>query len=117
MIVSEKSHQNLSDYNQFLFKIWFTHNIKKWLFLVKKWEIQVIVTIIMLTRSLENIFNPSRYTGISFACVMNNQIRLFVFKSNHRTFTLYRNHHILTSTQTITLLPLDYNITLCWPLN
>ena len=37
--------------------------IKKWLLIVKKWESQVIITMIMLTRSSERIFNPSRYTG------------------------------------------------------
>ena len=34
--------------------------IKKGLFLVKQWGIKVIITIIMLTRSSERIFNPSR---------------------------------------------------------
>ena len=36
MIVSEKSHQNLSDYIQFLFKKRFEVDKKKGLFLVKK---------------------------------------------------------------------------------
>ena len=31
---------------------------------VKKWEIQIIVYIIMLTRFSKRIFNPMRYTGI-----------------------------------------------------
>ena len=62
MIVSEKSHQNLSDYTQFIFKKRFEFNIKKKeLFLVKEWEIQVIITMIMLTRSSERILNPWRW--------------------------------------------------------
>jgi len=67
MIVSENSsHQNLSDYIQFLFKKKIGSDKKKGLFLVKKGEIQVIITVIMLIPSLERIFNPSRYTGIIF---------------------------------------------------
>ena len=62
MIVSEKSHQNLTDYIQFLFKKRYGFNINK-LFLMKKSEIQVIISMIWLTRSSERIFNPSRYTG------------------------------------------------------
>ena len=31
---------------------------------MKKWEILVIASMIMLYRSSERIFNPSRYTGI-----------------------------------------------------
>ena len=34
------------------------------LFQVKKLKISVIISMIILTRSLEIIFNPSRYTGI-----------------------------------------------------
>ena len=37
---------------------------KKQIFKVKKWDIQVIVIMIMLTHSAEMIFNPMRYTGI-----------------------------------------------------
>ena len=37
--------------------------LKLGLFLVKKWEIQVIIAIIMLTRSSEIFFNPGRHTG------------------------------------------------------
>ena len=64
MIASEKSHQNLSDYNQFLFKkdLKLTKNR---FFLVKKWVIVVTVFMIMLSRSSERIFNPMRYTGIN----------------------------------------------------
>ena len=32
----------------------------------EKWEIQVIITMIMLTRSSERIFSPSRYTGYNY---------------------------------------------------
>ena len=38
--------------------------MKKGLCLVKKWEIQVIIFLILLTRSTERIFNPMRYTDI-----------------------------------------------------
>ena len=38
---------------------------KKQIFLVKKLEIQVIVSMIMLTRSSERIFNPKRYSSIN----------------------------------------------------
>ena len=63
MIASEKSNQNLSVYNHFLLKKRFKVN-KKQIFLVKKLEIQVIVYMIMLTRSQESISNPMRYKGI-----------------------------------------------------
>ena len=63
MTASEKSHQNLSDYNQFLFKKRFQDN-KDRFFLIKKLEIQIIVFMIMLTRSSERIFIRMRYTGI-----------------------------------------------------
>ena len=66
MIESEKSHQNLSDYNQLLFKKRFEINKKLFYFLVKKWAIQVIVFIIMITRCLERINNPMGYTGDKF---------------------------------------------------
>ena len=63
MIVSKKSHQNLSKYNQFVLKnkIW-TYKKEGW-FLVKKGKIQVIIYMIMLIRFSERIFMPSRYTG------------------------------------------------------
>ena len=39
------------------------NSIKKYgSFLMNKWETQVIISIIVLTRSSERIFNPSRYT-------------------------------------------------------
>ena len=63
MIASEKPHQNLSDFNQFLFKEIFAVN-KKQIFQVKNREIQVIVYMIMLICSSEKIFNPMLYTGL-----------------------------------------------------
>ena len=50
MIASEKSHQNLSDYNQFLFKKRIQVD-KKQIFSCEKLEIQVRVFKIMLTHS------------------------------------------------------------------
>ena len=64
MIASKNSHQNLSDCIQFLFKKGFEFDFKKRLFLVKKWAIQVILTMSMLTHSSEIIFNSNRYTGV-----------------------------------------------------
>ena len=55
-----------SDYKQFLLKKYLNLIEKKGLFLVEKWEIQVIISMIMLTRSSESIFNPMRYTGSYF---------------------------------------------------
>ena len=40
------------------------------LFLVKKWEIQVSIFMIMLTRFLERIFNASRQTDLKYFYVM-----------------------------------------------
>ena len=55
-----KLHQTISTfYSKKYFNL-----IKKKLFLVKKLEIPVIIFMIMLIRSSERIFNPSRYTGI-----------------------------------------------------
>ena len=63
MIVSKKSHQNLSDYiQQFLFKKRFKVD-KKQIFLDENWEIQVIAFMNMLTRFSDRIFNPMCYTG------------------------------------------------------
>ena len=67
MIVSEKSYQNPSDYIHFLLKKLYTFKNNR-LFLVKKWEIQVIITMIMLTPS-ETIFNHSFYTGIIYPMI------------------------------------------------
>ena len=61
MTESEKSHQNILDYNQFLFKTRFEVN-KKQIFLVKKLEIQVIVFMIIFTCSSKMIFNSMRYS-------------------------------------------------------
>ena len=55
-----KSLQNLSVYIQFLLKKKFEVD-KKGFFQVKKYEMQVIVS--MLTRSSERIFNLLRYIG------------------------------------------------------
>ena len=66
MTGSEKSHQNRSDYTQFLFLKRFKFNKKKDYFYQKmRVDIinQVIINIIMLTRSTEMIFNPSHYTS------------------------------------------------------
>ena len=63
MIALEKSHQNLSDDTQFLLEKKFEVK-KNGLFLVKKWEIQVIAFMIMLNSSSERIFNSSRYISI-----------------------------------------------------
>ena len=65
MIVSEKSHQNLSDCNQFILRKNDLKFIKKnRFFLAKKSEIQVIEFMIMLNHSSERIFNPSHYIGV-----------------------------------------------------
>ena len=58
----KKKHRNLSDYNQFLFKERFEVN-RKQIFLVKKWEIHVIVFMILLSRYSEEIYNAMRCTG------------------------------------------------------
>ena len=66
MVVSEKWHQNPLDFIQLLLKKRFELYKKKGLFLVKQWEIQVIITIIMLTLSVERIFNPNRYKAFRY---------------------------------------------------
>ena len=63
MIVSKKFHQNLSNYIQFLFKKRFEFNKTMDYFWRKKLKIQIISSMIMLIRSSEMIFNPSRYSG------------------------------------------------------
>ena len=60
MIASEKSHHNLSDYTQFLFKQRF--EVKKLIF----FSGEKMRNSIMLTRFPERIFNPMRYTGCNF---------------------------------------------------
>ena len=62
MIVSEKSHKNLSVYIQFLFLKDFKFDKRKRLFLVKKMRNSGNYSYAMLTRSLGRVFNPSRYT-------------------------------------------------------
>ena len=52
-----------SKYIQFLFSKRFKINTKQ-ICSSAKWEIQVIVFMIMLTRFSQRIFNPMRYTGI-----------------------------------------------------
>ena len=64
MITSEKSHQNLSDYNQFLLKKRFEVDTKTNFLYWKNREIQVMIFMIKFTRSSERIFNPMRYTGL-----------------------------------------------------
>ena len=44
--------------------------------LVEKWEIQVIVSMIMLTRSSERIINSSRYTGKYSVTVCSSVMQL-----------------------------------------
>jgi len=69
MILSEKSHQKISDYIQFLFKQKVLNLIKKGIISREKSEIQVIISKIMLTRSSEKICNPMRFTGFLFMYV------------------------------------------------
>ena len=45
--------------------------MKNRFFQLKKWEIQVIIFIIMLTRSSKRIFNPMHYTGFIHAWETN----------------------------------------------
>ena len=70
MSASEESHQNLSIYNQFLFIKIFEVN-KKQIFLAKKSEIEFNIFMIMLTRSLQMIFNPMRYADNTFPKYLN----------------------------------------------
>ena len=46
--------------------------IKTIFFPVKKWKIQVILFMNMLTRSSERIFNPMRYSGIVWTAVISS---------------------------------------------
>ena len=57
MIASEKTHQSLSDYKQFLLK-------KKQILSSEKLRNSGNCILIMLTRYSEIIFNPMRYTGL-----------------------------------------------------
>ena len=60
--IGKKTHQNLSDYKEFLIIFFLC-------FSSEKREIQIIVFIIMLTRSSERIFHPMRCTGIIYICI------------------------------------------------
>ena len=63
MIASEKSHQNPSDYKQFLFKKRFIKINKKQFFFSGETIINSDNCIYdLLTRSSERILNPKRYT-------------------------------------------------------
>ena len=91
MIVSEKSHQNLSDYFQLFLNKRFEFNIKKRLILVKKLEIQVIISMIMLTHSSKWICNPMRcFTGISFG--IDFKINVMIDKID--TYIETRRRHV-----------------------
>ena len=71
----KKSHQSsTSFYSTTDIKL-----IKKNFFQVKKWEIQVVIFMIRLTRSSKRIFNPMRYTGWEFvrANIRNQSERVF----------------------------------------
>ena len=72
IIASEKLHENLSNYNQFLLKKK-KFEVKKRYFLVKKLEIKVIVFMIMLTHSSERIFNTMRYTGCIYLKLIHDR--------------------------------------------
>ena len=95
MNASEKSYQNLSYYNQFLFNKRFEVNKKK--LSSEKWEIQVIVFMIMLTGSSERIFNSMRYTVINFfkCCIhgtLNQFLMLKVFVIMTKRKNNFRKH-------------------------
>ena len=66
MIASEKSHQNLSNYNQFFIQNSFEVDKKQ----IVASEKMRIVFMIMLTRSSVRIFNSMRYTGEFFFRMM-----------------------------------------------
>ena len=63
-ILSEKSYQNLSDPIQFVYKKVF-NLIKKDYFYWKKWEIQIITSKTMLTRSSSRMFNQMHVQVLS----------------------------------------------------
>ena len=66
------------------------NSIKNGLFLVKKLVIQVILTIIMSTRSSERIFNPSRYTGTNVRYWKKSSVVFLIFMFLFFThFTLF----------------------------
>ena len=51
---------------------------------MEKWEIQVIITIIMLTCSSERIFDPSRYTGVYMYIYMYSNKKYIVPRKSYR---------------------------------
>ena len=57
---------------------------KTGLFLLKIWEIQVIITLIMLTRSSERILNPCCYTG--YRNVFNHLPVYLLFNTTKSTY-------------------------------
>ena len=67
MIGLVKSHLNLSDYSQFIFKKGCEVN-KKNRFIIARKKMQVIIFMIIVTRSSERIFIPMRYTDVSWTC-------------------------------------------------
>ena len=79
MISSEKSNQNLSDYNKFLFKKRFEVNKKQIFSSEKIRKIQVIVFVIMLTHYSERIFNQMRYTSMDIYIYWYIVFILFIF--------------------------------------
>ena len=54
----------------------------------KKLEIQVIISMIILTRSSERIFNPMRYTGVFIMRpkYLPQYLSLFLINARRRTF-------------------------------
>ena len=71
--------------------------IKNRFFLVKKWKIQVIVFMIMLTRSSENICNPMCYSGtlgyVRFQPHQSHVIICFFFVHSLRWLNFKITHH------------------------
>ena len=68
---------------------------------MKKWEFQIIVFMITLTRSSERIYNPMRYTGIfwysGLECIYLASILilvlLFLYNINTNLVYLWRHAH------------------------
>ena len=66
--------------------------IKKEIFLVKKREIYVIITMIILTRSSERIFNPSGCTGHNFQIYIRiYYIAYIIFQIERYIFFIHKN--------------------------
>ena len=66
MIVSEKITSKFIKLYSVFIKKKDLKLIRNGFFLVKKWEKQVIIFMIMLTGSSKRIYNPMNYTGIFF---------------------------------------------------